>query len=179
MLRKNLFDNVNIAVIGLGYVGLPLAVEFSNHFNVTGFDTDTDRVKELRLGVDRTKEIQTDILLRKKNIKFTESFSDLVHCKVFIITVPTPLTEGNKPDLQYLQSASELVAGIMTVGSFVIYESTVYPGVTEEVCIPILEKKSRLIVNKDFFVGYSPERINPGDKKRKIADITKITSGSN
>ena len=168
----------NISIIGLGYIGLPLAIEFSKYFNVIGFDIDKKRVRELNEGIDRTKET----VIKKnfsKNIYFTNNIKKLQNSNVFIITVPTPVMRNNKPDLSYLKKASEVVAGNLKSSSIVIYESTVYPGCTEEYCCPILERLSGLRLNKDFYLGYSPERINPGDNKHKLKNIVKIVSGSN
>ena len=168
----------NISIIGLGYIGLPLAIEFSKYFNVIGFDIDKKRVKELNEGIDITKEI----VIKKnfsKNIYFTNNLKELQNSNVFIITVPTPVMRNNKPDLSYLKKASEIVARNLKSSSIVIYESTVYPGCTEEYCSPILERLSGLRLNKDFYLGYSPERINPGDNKHKLKNIVKIVSGSN
>ena len=173
-MKKN-----KICVIGLGYVGLPLAIEFSKYFKVTGFDIDKKRIQELKKGIDRTKEI----IIKKKNIKkkiyFTNNSEKLKDTNVFIITVPTPVKNNKKPDLSYLKKASELVGKNLKKSSLVIYESTVYPGCTEEYCAPILEKASGFKLNKDFFLGYSPERINPGTNKQKLTNIIKIVSGSN
>ncbi len=168
----------NISIIGLGYIGLPLAIEFSKYFNVIGFDIDKKRVRELNEGIDRTKET----VIKKnfsKNIYFTNNIKKLQNSNVFIITVPTPVKRNNKPDLSYLKKASEVVASNLKSSSIVIYESTVYPGCTEEYCCPILERLSGLRLNKDFYLGYSPERINPGDNKHKLRNIVKIVSGSN
>lgn len=184
-------DNVRIAVIGLGYVGLPLAVAFAEKLPVVGFDIDTKRIDELQNGVDSTLEIEKE-LLRKVLIKDIKSFnksgvkgmfcsylrSDIANCNVFIITVPTPTDENNNPVLSPMKQATQDVACLLKKGDVVIYESTVYPGVTEEVMVPILEEISQLKFNSDFFVGYSPERINPGDKNRTLSSIVKITSGS-
>ena len=168
----------NISIIGLGYIGLPLAIEFSKYFNVIGFDIDKKRVRELNEGIDRTKET----VIKKNfsnNIYFTNNIKKLQNSNVFIITVPTPVMRNNKPDLSYLKKASEVVARNLKSSSIVIYESTVYPGCTEEYCCPILERLSGLRLNKDFYLGYSPERINPGDNKHKLKNIVKIVSGSN
>lgn len=172
-------DNTNIAIIGLGYVGLPLAIEFGKKYQVTGFDINEKRVKELKLGHDFTLEVSDDDLKAAQNVTFSSSSKDLVTANVFIVTVPTPIDENNTPDLTPLKKASSLIAGYIKMGDVVIYESTVYPGATEEVCIPIIEKESGLTFNIDFFAGYSPERINPGDKVNTLTKIMKITSGSN
>ena len=167
-----------ITIIGLGYVGLPLAIEFAKKFDVLGFDISKHRVDELKRGIDTNDEfVKSEILNSKLN--FTCSESDLIDSDFYIITVPTPLKKSNKPDLRPLKSASLIVGKKIKRGDIVIYESTVYPGCTEEDCIPIIEKTSGLAYNVDFFCGYSPERINPGDKKRKLSNIKKVVSGSN
>ena len=167
-----------ITIIGLGYVGLPLAIEFAKKFDVLGFDISKHRVNQLKRGIDKNDEfVKSEILNAKLN--FTYSESDLVESDFYIITVPTPLKKSNKPDLKPLKSASQIVGRKIKRGDIVIYESTVYPGCTEEDCIPILEKTSGLVYNVDFYCGYSPERINPGDKKRKLSNIKKVVSGSN
>jgi UDP-N-acetyl-D-galactosamine dehydrogenase len=171
-----------IAVIGLGYVGLPLAVEFGKKFFTVGFDIDNTRVFELNQGFDRTLEVENKILEDTINLgllKITDNLEMISSCNVFIVTVPTPTDKNNRPVLQPLINASKTIASILKKGDIVIYESTVYPGVTEDECVPILEKFSNLKFNQDFFVGYSPERINPGDKERTVAKILKVTSGSN
>ena len=167
-----------ITIIGLGYVGLPLAIEFAKKFNVLGFDISKNRVDELKRGIDTNDEFTKSEILNAK-LNFTYSESDLIDSDFYIITVPTPLKKSNKPDLRPLKSASQIVGKKIKRGDIVIYESTVYPGCTEEDCIPILEKTSGLVYNVDFFCGYSPERINPGDKKRKLSNIKKVVSGSN
>lgn len=169
-----------IAVIGLGYVGLPLAVAFSNKFEVIGYDINKDRIKELQNGSDKTLEINDDELKNslKNGIKFSSNLNDLKEFNFFIIAVPTPVDKNNRPDLTPLLKASQSVANVLKKGDIVVYESTVYPGATEEECVPVLEKYSNLKFNKDFFCGYSPERINPGDKEHTITKIKKITSGS-
>ncbi len=172
------FDNEKIAIIGLGYVGLPLAVEFGKRRPVVGFDIRADRVNELRSGVDATLELAPEELDQARYLTYSANPEDLSQCKVFIITVPTPVDKSNRPDLTPLIKASELVGRNMLVGSLVIYESTVYPGATEEVCVPVLERVSAKKFNKEFFCGYSPERINPGDKDHRLSNIKKITSGS-
>ncbi len=166
-----------IAVIGLGYVGLPLAVEFAKKYITYGFDVHASRVKELSGGKDSTLEVEEDDL-RQSSIQFTSEVADIAGCNVYIIAVPTPTDRYNKPDLRPLFRASETVGRVLNPGDVVIYESTVYPGVTEEECVPVLEKTSGLEFNVDFFCGYSPERINPGDKVNTLTTITKITSGS-
>ena len=167
-----------IAIIGLGYVGLPLAIEFGKKRNVVGFDIDHKRVDALRKGLDSTLEVSNQELKSTENIVFTNKLNDISECSIFIITVPTPIHPDKGPNLSPLISASEMVGSVLKSGDLVIYESTVYPGATEEVCIPILEKASNLIINKDFSCGYSPERINPGDKERHVTSIIKVTSGS-
>lgn len=171
-------NNIKIAVIGLGYVGLPLAAEFGKYRPVVGFDINETRVNELKKGIDNTREVETEALLTAKHLIFSTELSDLADCNFYIITVPTPIDENNAPDLSPLQSASTAVGKVIKKGHIVVYESTVYPGATEEVCIPIIEKESGLVFNKDFYAGYSPERINPGDKVNTLTKITKITSGS-
>lgn len=167
-----------IAVIGLGYVGLPLAVEFSKSRSVLGFDIDDRRITELCGGVDRTNECSGSLLANNINLKFTSDQNLLTDCDVYIITVPTPVNEANRPNLNPLKSATKTVGKHLSAGDVVIYESTVFPGATEEVCVPILELESGLRYNFDFFCGYSPERINPGDKVNTLSTITKVVSGS-
>lgn len=171
-------QEMKIAIIGLGYVGLPLAVEFGKTRPVLGFDINQARVAELRSGKDSTLEVTPDDLLKAVHLNYSAEQSDLDDCRIFIVTVPTPIDKANRPDLTPLEKASETVGKAMRPGSVVIYESTVYPGCTEEVCVPILEKFSGLKYNRDFFCGYSPERINPGDKVNTLTTIKKITSGS-
>ena len=168
-----------IAVIGLGYVGLPLGIALSKRYNVTGFDIDNSRIKSLKNFNDETGEITSKKLKSSKNIKFTNSIKALTRCNVYIITVPTPIDKSNIPDLYPLQSATEMIGKSIKKGDLVIYESTVYPGCTEEFCVPILEENSQLRYNVDFYCGYSPERINPGDKVHTITKIKKVVSGSN
>ncbi|HEY0334748.1 MAG TPA: nucleotide sugar dehydrogenase [Stenotrophomonas sp.] len=167
-----------IAVIGLGYVGLPLAVAFGNHRDTVGFDIDSQRVAGLRAGHDNTLELGADALAQAGKLHCTDDAADLRDCTLFIVTVPTPIDELEQPDLSPLRSASTLIAGVLKPGDLVIYESTVYPGTTEEVCVPLLEGGSGLRFNVDFHCGYSPERINPGDRERRLTDIRKITAGS-
>ena len=169
-----------IAIIGLGYVGLPLAVEFAKKYTVVGFDIFQARIDELKNGYDRTLELTTEELQESINqgIHFSTNLDDLRSCTIFIVTVPTPIDASNRPDLTPLVKASETVGKVLKKDDIVIYESTVYPGVTEEVCVPVLERISGLSFNKDFFAGYSPERINPGDKKHTVKNILKVTSGS-
>ncbi len=173
------FKNLNIGVVGMGYVGLPLAVEFSKKLNVVGFDINNQRINELKKNIDVTKEVSKKELSKSKKIIFSNDPSYLKKCKIFIVTVPTPVDSKNKPDLNNLIKATNLISKIIKKNDIVIYESTVFPGATEEICGSILERKSGFKINKDFFLGYSPERINPGDKKKRIKDIVKITSGSN
>lgn len=167
-----------IAVIGLGYVGLPLAVEFGKQRPTLGFDINRDRIKELNNGKDSTLEVTKKQLLEANQLQFSDDLDELKGCGIFIVTVPTPIDKTNRPDLTPLIRASQTVGKAMKAGATVIYESTVYPGCTEEVCVPILEKESGLIFNRDFFCAYSPERINPGDKVNTLTKIKKITSGS-
>ncbi|MEA5141166.1 nucleotide sugar dehydrogenase [Arcicella rigui] len=178
MCELNVLQNLKIGVIGLGYVGLPLAVEFGSKYPTVGFDINQERILQLRNGFDITLETRAEDILLSTKLLFTSSSEDLKNCNVFIVTVPTPIDEFNKPDLSYLVKASTLVGELLKVGDIVIYESTVYPGCTEEDCVPVLEKVSKLKFNTDFFCGYSPERINPGDKERTLTKICKITSGS-
>lgn len=170
--------DIHIGVIGLGYVGLPLAVEFGKYLPTTGFDINTSRLNELKQGIDHTLEVSQDELSTAKNISFSSSIEDLRCCNVFIVTVPTPIDNHKVPDLTPIRKASETVSKALKKGDVVIYESTVYPGVTEEICVPILESGTNLRLNKDFYVGYSPERINPGDKEHRLPTIKKVTSGS-
>ena len=178
-------ENIKIAVIGLGYVGLPLAVEFAKKYTVVGFDINQERVEELKKAKDNTLEVEESDLLSVLSTNSSNGFlptinkDDIASSNVFIVTVPTPVDENNKPIITPLIIASEAIGGILKQGDIVIYESTVYPGCTEDDCVPVLEKTSGLKFNKDFFCGYSPERINPGDKKHTITKIRKVTSGSN
>ena len=174
-MKKN---NIKLAVIGLGYVGLPLAVEFAKKRPVIGFDIQIKRIEELKSGIDKTLEVTKEELQDLKQLILTTDKKDLQSVNCYIVTVPTPIDLYKKPDLKPLLVASEIISKVLKKGDVVIYESTVYPGCTEEVCVPILEKHSGLIFNQDFFCGYSPERNNPGDKQRKISNIKKITSGS-
>ncbi len=167
-----------IAIIGLGYVGLPLAVEFGKIFETIGYDTNSSRIKQLNSGLDVTMEINQDALKKAPYLSLSSNINDLQDSNIFIITVPTPIDAVKRPDLSHLKKASEAIGKILKVNDIVIYESTVYPGCTEEICVPILENISGLTFNKDFFCGYSPERINPGDKVNTITKINKITSGS-
>ena len=171
-------DDSKIAIIGLGYVGLPLSIEFGKVFKTIGFDTKKSRVADLKRGHDSSFEVTSEKFQESKQLTFTNDVNDIANCNVYIITVPTPIDEYKKPNLIPLTTASETVGKFLQKDDLVIYESTVYPGATEEVCIPILEKFSGLEFNKDFYCGYSPERINPGDKTHTITTITKVTSGS-
>ena len=167
-----------IAVVGLGYVGLPLAAAFGEKRDVVGFDINVKRIAELKDGVDFTREVSREELAASKGLSFADSLDGIRDCQIYIVTVPTPIDEFKSPDLTPLVKASESVGSVLKRGDIVIYESTVYPGATEEVCVPILEKVSGLAFNQDFHAGYSPERINPGDKEHRIATIKKVTSGS-
>jgi UDP-N-acetyl-D-glucosamine/UDP-N-acetyl-D-galactosamine dehydrogenase len=167
-----------IGVVGLGYVGLPLAVEFGKHFDTTGFDVKAGRIAELKAGRDSTLEVTKQELKSATHLSFTTDLAAMKRCQVFIVTVPTPIDEYKRPDLTPLVKASESVGKVLKRGDVVVYESTVYPGCTEEICVPILERESGLKFNKDFFGGYSPERINPGDKEHRLPTIKKVTSGS-
>lgn len=169
---------LKICIVGLGYVGLPLAVEFGKKYDVFGFDINQSRIEELRSGHDSTLEVSDEELATANNLRFSSKVEDIESCNLYIVTVPTPIDENNAPDLSPLEKASEMLASCISQGDVVIYESTVYPGATEEVCIPIIEKFSGLKYNNDFFAGYSPERINPGDKVNTLTKIKKITSGS-
>jgi len=167
-----------IAIIGLGYVGLPLAVEFSKQYETIGFDISNTRIQELKQDKDSTLEVETKELQQASKLRYTTNASDIEDCNIYIVTVPTPIDENKNPDLTPLRKSSKTVGSIINKGDIVIYESTVYPGATEEVCVPILEKHSALKFNQDFYCGYSPERINPGDKEHRINNIQKVTSGS-
>jgi UDP-N-acetyl-D-galactosamine dehydrogenase len=167
-----------VGIVGLGYVGLPLAVEFGKHFDTVGFDVKAERIAELRRGVDTTLEASKAELKSSTHLTFSTNLAELKRCRVFIVTVPTPIDEYKRPDLTPLIRASESVGRALRKGAVVVYESTVYPGCTEEICVPILERESGLKLNRDFFAGYSPERINPGDKEHRLPTIRKITSGS-
>lgn len=167
-----------IAVIGLGYVGLPLAAAFGKHRDVIGYDNSFKRIDELKQGIDNTRELSIEELNKSNYLTFTSDVSDIQSCEIFIVTVPTPIDSGNHPNLEPLVVASEMIGKVMKIGAIVIFESTVFPGCTEDICVPILEKHSGLIFNETFFCGYSPERINPGDNARRLTDIKKITSGS-
>ncbi|MCI0732272.1 MAG: nucleotide sugar dehydrogenase, partial [Methylococcaceae bacterium] len=167
-----------IGVVGLGYVGLPLAVEFADHFSTIGLDINAQRIRELKDGIDKSLEVDSARLARAKHLELTSNPQDLRDCNVYIVTVPTPIDKNKRPDLDPLVTASTMIGKILSRNDIVIYESTVYPGATEEVCVPILEARSGLTFNQDFFAGYSPERINPGDKEHGVATIKKVTSGS-
>ncbi|HIF9528301.1 nucleotide sugar dehydrogenase [Photobacterium damselae] len=171
-------DKTTIGIIGLGYVGLPLAVEFGKKQKTIGFDINTKRVTELRDGIDLTLECSTEELAEATFLEYSANLDDLRQCNVFIVTVPTPIDEHKQPDLTPLVKASELLGEVIKKGDVIIYESTVYPGATEETCIPVLERVSGLRFNQDFYAGYSPERINPGDKEHRVTNIKKVTSGS-
>lgn len=171
-------ESLKISIIGLGYVGLPLALEFSKTRKVVAFDINQKRIDDLKKGLDITKAVDEKILLEAESILFTDDSEDLKLSNCYIVTVPTPVDKDKLPDLSFLIQASQLIGSLLKKGDLVIYESTVYPGCTEEVCIPILIESSELNLNKDFMVGYSPERVNPGDKDRSIRDIVKVTSGS-
>ncbi len=168
-----------VGIIGLGYVGLPLAVESGKLYDTVGFDIDANRISELKSGKDRTLEVSASELKEAVKLTYTNSKEDLTSCDFYILTVPTPIDKNKNPDLSPLISASKLVGSILNKGNIVVYESTVFPGCTEEVCVPVLEKESSLVYNEDFYCGYSPERINPGDKDHRITNILKVTSGSN
>ena len=170
--------NHKIAIIGLGYVGLPLAVEFGKKFSTVGYDINKPRVLELQNGTDSTLEVSAEELKQSPKLSYTSVLQDIADCNIFIVTVPTPIDEHKRPDLKPLISASQSIGKIIKNGDIVVYESTVYPGATEEDCIPIIEQASGLTYNKDFYAGYSPERINPGDKEHRVTTIKKVTSGS-
>jgi len=167
-----------IAIIGLGYVGLPLAVEFGKQFDTVGFDINAARIAELRAGRDRTLEVEPELLAQAIRLRFTDQADGIAGCNVYIVTVPTPIDGARRPDLAPLLKASETIGRVLKPGDVVVYESTVYPGCTEEACVPVLERVSGLKFNRDFFAGYSPERINPGDKEHRVTSILKVTSGS-
>ena len=171
-------DQIHLGVIGLGYVGLPLAVAFGKQFHTLGFDINTKRVAELQQGHDHTLEVSIDELKGSAQLSFSDKPADLSGCNIFIVTVPTPIDEYKRPDLRPLEAASRTVGRAIAQGGVVIFESTVYPGATEEVCVPIIERESGLVFNRDFHAGYSPERINPGDKQHRLETIMKVTSGS-
>ena len=174
-----LLENINLAVIGLGYVGLPLAMKFAKVRTVVGYDINSARVSDLKRGVDSTMEVDDNEILKADTLHFTSDPSDLKECNCYIITVPTPISILKKPDTSLLENATKLIGELLSEDNLVIFESTVYPGLTEELCVPILEKTSGLKYNENFYCGYSPERINPGDKQRDLSEIVKVTSGSN
>jgi len=171
-------ENTKIAMIGLGYVGLPLAVEFGKKYTTVGFDINRPRIDELKTGHDHTLEVSDEELAGADKLSYTADIEDIKSCNIYIVTVPTPINEYKQPDLSPLEKASALLGKVIKQNDIVIYESTVYPGATEEVCIPILEQVSGLKFNENFYVGYSPERINPGDKEHRVTNILKVTSGS-
>lgn len=171
-------QDARVGIIGLGYVGLPLAVEFGKSIPTLGFDINAARINELQSGRDNTLEVDSAELSEAVNLNFTDNPDDLSVCNVYIVTVPTPIDRYKRPDLQPLESASRLLGELLRSGDIAIFESTVYPGATEEICVPLMESVSGLVYNKDFFVGYSPERINPGDKEHRVTTILKVTSGS-
>ena len=171
-------NEIRLAIIGLGYVGLPLAVEFGKKYPTIGFDINPARLADLKKGHDTTLEVDDEELAQAKHLGYSSNINDLKTCNVFIVTVPTPINEHKQPDLTPLIKASETIGQVLKKGDIVIYESTVYPGATEEDCVPVLEKASGLTFNQDFFAGYSPERINPGDKEHRVTTILKVTSGS-
>lgn len=175
---NKLDKSLSIAIIGLGYVGLPLAVSFGRHYKTVGFDIAQARIDELKGGVDHTLEVSSEELKGASQLSFTSNPQDIKDCDYVIVTVPTPIDKNKQPDMTPLQKASQMIGSVLQAGTTVIYESTVYPGATEEVCIPILEQQSGLTFNQDFYAGYSPERINPGDKKHRLETIVKVTSGS-
>jgi|TARA_B100001964_G_scaffold86028_1_gene97024 UDP-N-acetyl-D-galactosamine dehydrogenase len=171
--------NIKIAIIGIGYVGLPLSIEFGKKFDVFGFDNNKKRINQLKKRYDKNLDIDKSQFIKSKFLRFTNKVNDISKCNIFIISVPTPINKKKEPNLKLLKLACKLVGKVLKLKDTVIFESTFYPGLTEEVCVPILQKTSSLLYNKDFFCGYSPERINPSDKKHRLKDIVKITSGSN
>ncbi len=173
-----MLDNIKIGLIGLGYVGLPLAVEFGRKYATVGFDINQQRIAELQAGSDHTLEVSDEELTESHYLTYSASVDDIADCNIYIVTVPTPINEYKQPDLTPLKKASELLGKVIKQNDIVIYESTVYPGATEEECVPVLEQVSGLKFNQDFYVGYSPERINPGDKAHRVTNILKVTSGS-
>ncbi|MDC3131555.1 nucleotide sugar dehydrogenase [Pelagibacteraceae bacterium] len=170
---------INISIIGLGYVGLPLAIEFGKYYNVVGYDVNPYRIKQLQKNNDINGEVSKKEFISSKKLIFTNNKSDIEDCNIYIVTVPTPINKKNIPDLSLIKNACNLIAKFIKKNNFIIFESTVYPGLTKEFSIPLIEKLTRLSINKDFYCGYSPERVNPGDKKRKLKNIKKIVSGSN
>jgi UDP-N-acetyl-D-galactosamine dehydrogenase len=177
-MSETITEHYKIGIIGLGYVGLPLAVEFGKKFKTVGFDINASRIAELESGIDRTLEVSADELKQSVHLSYSSDKAALSGCNFYIVTVPTPVNKFNHPDLTPLKKASETVGAVLKKGDIVVYESTVYPGATEEECVPVLERVSGLVFNTDFFAGYSPERINPGDKEHTVSKILKITSGS-
>jgi UDP-N-acetyl-D-glucosamine/UDP-N-acetyl-D-galactosamine dehydrogenase len=171
-------ESTKLAIVGLGYVGLPLAVEFGKRYDTVGFDINKARVADLRAGRDNTLEVDAAELAGASRLRFSSELEDIRGCNVYIVTVPTPIDNAKRPDLRPLVGASEALGKVLKPGDTVVYESTVYPGCTEEICVPILERVSGLVYNRDFFAGYSPERINPGDKQHRVTSILKVTSGS-
>ena len=178
LIKKMEGHKLVIGIIGMGYVGLPLAVEFGKKYSTIGFDINSRRIKELMSGKDSTLEVESGELKNATKLRYTDELNQIAECDVYIVTVPTPIDEFKQPDLTPLKCASQTIGKVLSKGNIVIYESTVYPGATEEVCVPILEKESGLKFNHDFFAGYSPERINPGDKEHRVTTIKKVTSGS-
>ena len=172
-------DNSSICILGLGYVGLPLAIEFGKLRPTIGFDINTHRIQRLNVGIDDTLECEKELILKAQHLSFTNTVKDISNCKIYIVTVPTPITPEKKPDLSPLIEVCHIIGSILKFGDCIIFESTVFPGATEEVCVPILEQESGLIFNKQFYCAYSPERINPGDKVNTLTEIKKIVSGSN
>ena len=177
-MKKFLFENIKISIVGLGYVGLPLAVEFGKKFKVVGFDLNKNRINQLKRKSDVTNEVKKNDFIKSKKLSFTYNYKDLKGSNIYIITVPTPINKFHQPNLINLITASKIVGKVLKKNDIVIIESTVFPGATEEICVPYLQKISNLTFNKDFFCGYSPERINPGDSKYKLPNICKVTSGS-
>jgi len=171
-------ENLCIGIVGLGYVGLPLAVEFGKQYPTVGFDIDANRVAELKGGTDSTMECSSEELAEATKLTYTSNTDAIANCNFYVVTVPTPIGDGNRPLLTPLRAASNTLGGVLKKGDIVVYESTVYPGATEEFCVPLLQENSGLVLNEDFYVGYSPERINPGDKQHRLPSILKVTSGS-
>lgn len=176
---KKKIDKTKICVIGLGYVGLPLAYEFSRKFKVIGYDLNKKKIQDLKQNIDITGEIEKKNIKKLSKIRFTYKINDCIDANIYIVTVPTPILKNKKPDLRYLIDSCKMISKILKKDDLIVFESTTYPGCTEEVCIPLIEKKTKLKVNEDFYCGYSPERVNPSDKKHKIPNISKIVSGSN
>ncbi len=172
------YQDKEIAIVGLGYVGLPLAVAFGKKYKTIGFDINQKRIEDLKEFNDRTLEVTKGEIKKSQFLEFTSNQEQMRNCSIYVVTVPTPIDTDKRPDLSAIRNASQLVGNLLSKGDYVIYESTVYPGVTEEICVPILEEYSGLKFNRDFFCGYSPERINPGDKNHRVEDIVKVTSGS-